>query len=180
LTLRIAKPYKALVIQRDDWAPLMILFTLKCGSNHEFEGWFRDNVAYDRQQRRGLIACPECGSTAVEKAPMAPRLGRSHQGRSESPPPEPQSEAPVPVTQAGDDAPPTPAQVRRALQILRRHIERNCEDVGTGFAAEARRIHKGEAKTRGIYGAATQAETKALLEDGIEVASIPWVPSSDA
>lgn len=159
----------------------MILFTLKCGAEHEFEGWFRDNAAYERQQRRGLIACPECGSNRVEKAPMAPRLGRSHQDRPETAP-EVQSEAPVPAVAApaGDEAPPTPAQVRRALQILRRHIERNCEDVGTGFAAEARRIHKGEAKTRGIYGEATQAETKALLEDGIEVASIPWVPSSDA
>ncbi len=156
----------------------MILFTLKCAADHEFEGWFRDNAAYDRQQRRGLIACPECGSNQVEKAPMAPRLGRSHQGSSESAPPEAPSKAPAPL--AGDDAPPTPAQVRRALQILRRHIERNCENVGTGFAAEARRIHQGEANTRGIYGEATQAETKALLEDGIEVASIPWVPSSDA
>jgi hypothetical protein len=158
----------------------MILFTLKCGADHEFEGWFRDNATYDRQQRRGLIACPECGSSKVEKAPMAPRLGRSHEGKSENAPPEAQSEAPAPAVHAADDAPPTPAQVRRALQILRRHIERNCEDVGTGFATEARRIHKGEAKTRGIYGEATQAETKALLEDGIEIASIPWVPSSDA
>jgi hypothetical protein len=158
----------------------MILFTLKCATDHEFEGWFRDNAAYDRQQRRGLISCPECGSTAVEKAPMAPRLGRSHQDRSESAPPEAPEAASAPPMPAGDDAPPTPAQVRRALQILRRHIERNCEDVGSGFAAEARRIHKGEAKTRGIYGEATQAEAKALLEDGIEIASIPWVPSSDA
>lgn len=158
----------------------MILFTLKCSTNHEFEGWFRDNAAYDRQKRRGLIACPECGSNQVEKAPMAPRLGRSHQDRSETARLEPPSETSALPSPAGDEVAPTPAQVRRALQILRRHIERNCEDVGAGFAVEARRIHKGEAKLRGIYGEATQAETKALLEDGIEVTSIPWVPSSDA
>ena len=160
----------------------MILFTLKCSADHEFEGWFRDNAAYDRQQRRGLIDCPECGSSKVEKAPMSPRLGRSHKSAPAAAveaPSEPSVPA-TPATQVGDDTPPTPAQVRHALQVLRRHIERNCENVGSQFAVEARRIHKGEAKTRGIYGEATQAETKALLEDGIEIASVPWVPSSDA
>lgn len=157
----------------------MILFTLRCVADHHFEGWFRDNAAFDRQKRRGLIACPDCGSTEIEKAPMAPRLGRSHKGEPESPKAVATSETPAPPA-APDDAAPSPAQLRRALQVLRRHIERNCEDVGSNFAAEARRIHKGETKTRGIYGEATQAETKALLEDGIEVASIPWVPSSDA
>jgi hypothetical protein len=160
----------------------MILFTLRCSADHEFEGWFRDNAAYERQQRRGLIGCPECGSSKVEKAPMSPRLGRSHK-RAPAAAVEAPSEPSVPATsatQVSDDTPPTPAQVRQALQILRRHIERNCENVGTQFAAEARRIHEGEAKARGIYGEATQAETKALLEDGIEIASVPWVPSSDA
>ena len=157
----------------------MILFTLKCGADHEFEGWFRDNAAYDRQQRRGLIACPECGSSQVEKALMSPRLGRSHKD-GPAPAPEAPSEPSAAASSETTEAPPTPAQVRRALQILRRHIERNCENVGDRFATEARRIHRGEAKARGIYGEATQAESKALLEDGIEIASIPWVPSSDA
>jgi hypothetical protein len=98
----------------------------------------------------------------------------------ESATPETASEATVPAAPAPEGPTPTPAQLRRALQVLRSHIERNCEDVGKGFATEARRIHKGEAKTRGIYGEATEAETKALLDDGIEVAAIPWVPTSDA
>jgi hypothetical protein len=160
----------------------MILFALHCAGSHEFEGWFRDNAAYDRQSRRGLIACPECGSTEVEKAPMAPRLSRSSKGRAESVPADQIQpvETPSIPTQAADAAPPTPAQVRYALQVLRRHIERHCEDVGPKFAEEARRIHKGDAKARGIYGEATPADTEKLLEEGIEVASIPWVPSSDA
>src|SRR5579862_3655168 len=106
----------------------MILFTLKCDADHEFEGWFRDNAAYDRQQRRGLIACPECGSKKVEKALMAPRLGRSDKSAPE-PAAEARSESPAqtPTAPATDEAPPTPAQVRRALQILRRHIELHCD-----------------------------------------------------
>lgn len=113
---------------------------------------------------------------------MAPRLGRSHKSgpaRAESQ--ESPGAAPAaPVAATPDNTPPTPAQLRRALQVLRRHIEQSCENVGERFADEARRIHKGEAKTRGIYGEATQSETKALLDEGIEVASLPWVPTSDA
>ncbi len=163
----------------------MILFILKCGKRHEFEAWFRDNAAYDRQHARNLIVCPDCGSHAVEKAPMAPRLGRSHKSSQEAPvenaapvvsDAEPAANLPAPDA----DATPTPAQVRRALQVLRRHVEKNCEDVGSRFAEEARRMHKGDAKARGIYGEATPTDAKALIDDGIEIASIPWVPSSDA
>ena len=137
----------------------MILFKLHCAADHEFEGWFRDNAEYDRQRARNLIACPDCGDTGIEKAVMAPRLGRSEKN------------AP---------APPSPAELRRALQQLRKHVEANCDYVGPGFAEEARRIHRGETEARGIYGEATKDESRALADEGIEVASIPWVPTSDA
>jgi hypothetical protein len=161
----------------------MIVFTLRCRDGHEFETWFRDSAAYERQARRGLVTCPDCGSTEVEKAVMAPRLGRL--SKSDPAPRETQGEA-APETQAPPpaaakpDRPPTPAEFRRALQVLRHYVETNCENVGKGFADEARRIHKGEAKARGIYGDATPAEAEKLAEDGIEIAAIPWVPSSDA
>ena len=111
-------------------------------------------------------------------APMAPRLGRS----SKSGAAEPESrEAPASESAtAPENSPPSPAQLRRALQVLRRHVEQSCENVGARFAEEARRIHKGDAEARGIYGEATRSEAKALIDEGIEVASIPWVPTSDA
>lgn len=161
----------------------MIVFTLRCRDGHEFETWFRDSAAYERQARRGLVTCPDCGSTEVEKAVMAPRLGRST--KSDPTPREtprevaPETPAAPPAT-ATPERPPTPGEFRRALQVLRHYVESNCENVGKGFADEARRIHKGEAKARGIYGDATPAEAEKLAEDGIEVAAIPWVPSSDA
>jgi hypothetical protein len=151
----------------------MILFTLRCDKGHEIEAWFRDNAAYKRQHARGEIACPECGSNKVEKAPMAPRLGKS---RGEVAPPP----VPAPARPAMPEQPPTPAEFRRALQQMRRYVETNCEHVGPRFADEARKIHNGEAPSRGIYGEATDAESEALAEDGIEVARIPWVPTSDA
>lgn len=162
----------------------MIVFTLKCRDGHEFETWFRDGAAYERQARRGLVTCPDCGSTQVEKAPMAPRLGRSSKSEpaSHHASDAPADAAPEATTAAPavPDRPPTPAEFRRALQVLRRHVEANCENVGKRFAEEARRIHKGEAKARGIYGDATPTEAKKLAEDGIEIAAIPWVPSNDA
>ena len=166
----------------------MIVFTLRCRDGHEFETWFRDGATYERQTRKGLVSCPECGSTKVEKAMMAPRLGRS--AKSDPVPPEIQPEAaPAAAPAAGPpaappaavpDRPPTPAEFRRALQVLRQYVETNCEHVGPRFAEEARKIHNGEAKARGIYGDATDAESQALADDGIEVARIPWVPPSDA
>lgn len=162
----------------------MIVFTLRCRDGHEFETWFRDGATYERQARRGLVTCPECGSTEVEKAVMAPRLGRSTKsGPAPSEAPRdaaPSAPAEQPAADATPDRPPTPAEFRRALQVLRHYVETNCENVGKGFANEARRIHKGEAKARGIYGDATPAEAEKLAEDGIEIAAIPWVPSSDA
>lgn len=161
----------------------MILFALRCAADHQFEGWFRDNAAFERQNRRGLIACPDCGSNAVEKAPMAPRLGRSTAGdvgETREPRAGEPAATPQPVAPSPENTPPSPQQLRRALQVLRRHVEQNCENVGPRFAEEARRIHKGDAQARGIYGEATRSEAKALVDDGIEIASIPWVPTNDA
>ncbi|MGO8916384.1 MAG: DUF1178 family protein [Stellaceae bacterium] len=139
----------------------MILFKLRCAAEHEFEAWFRDGATYERQAQRGLIACPDCASNVIEKAPMAPRLARS-------------------AAASEPKAPPSPDQLRQMLQQLRRQVETHCDNVGERFAEEARRIHSGESEARGIYGEASEAEARALADDGIEVARIPWVPSSDA
>lgn len=140
----------------------MILFKLKCDGDHEFEGWFRDGTTFDRQNARGQVSCPQCGSNEIDKAPMAPRPVRA-------------TDAP-----SVEQTPPRAEDVRRALQVLRRHVETNCENVGSRFAAEARAIHNGTSKTRGIYGDSTPEESHALAEDGIDFQTIPWVPPSDA
>jgi len=133
----------------------MILYSLRCSADHEFEAWFRDGRTFDRQAKAAEIACPECGDTEIVKAPMAPSVGRK---RSE----------------------PSAADVRRLLQQVRKHVETNCEHVGERFAEEARKIHCGEAPARGIYGDATDEEHQSLREEGIEVHRVPWVPPNDA
>jgi hypothetical protein len=134
----------------------MILFTLRCAAGHEFEGWFRDGDGFTAQQTVGEIACPQCGDTQVEKAMMAPRIGRSR------------------------DKVPSPAQMRAALVELRRQVETNCDYVGQRFAEEARKIHYGEADPHGIYGEASAEESRELADEGISVGRIPWISPSDA
>ncbi len=132
----------------------MILYDLRCGQDHGFEGWFRDSKAYDGQRRAGRVVCPVCGDKKVRKAPMAPRLAKSRPGASE-------------------------AEALSALRQMRRQVEANCDYVGERFAEEARKIHYGETEKRGIYGEATESASKELADEGIEVGRIPWVPLAD-
>ena len=136
----------------------MILFTLRCAHGPEFEGWFRDGDGFEAQQKAGEIACPDCSDTSVEKAVMAPRLGRSREA--------------VPAM--------SPAQFRAALVDLRRQIETNCDYVGNRFAEEARRIHYGEIDAHSIYGEASEDESRELADEGIDFGRIPWIPTTDS
>jgi hypothetical protein len=135
----------------------MILFTLRCAHDHEFEAWFRDGDGFEAQQKAGEITCPECGDSSVEKAVMAPRLARSRE---------------MPAI--------SPAQFRAALKELRRQVETNCDYVGNRFAEEARRIHYGEIDRHGIYGEATDEESRELTDEGIDFGRIPWIPTTDS
>ncbi len=162
----------------------MIHYQLRCGAAHEFDAWFRDSAAYEQQARGGLLECPHCGERQVARALMAPALPRKGRKAAQS-----VIEA-VPAEAIPEPTPvPSPRQqvvqrmpdhVRAVLQRMRGEVERRCEYVGEGFAAEARRIHDGESARRGIYGEATPEQAEALAEDGIEVAQIPWLPRADA
>jgi len=67
-----------------------------------------------------------------------------------------------------------------ALAEMRRHIEENSEYVGMSFAREARAIHEGDAPERAIHGEARAEEARKLIEDGIPVAPLPFLPKSKA
>jgi hypothetical protein len=157
----------------------MIHYQLRCGSAHEFDGWFAGSDAFERQAEARLIACPVCAGTDVTRALMAPRLNRK--GRADAPPedaPSPAPAVPVPAPQAA--AGRLPDGVRAALTRLRAEVEAHCDYVGTDFADEARRIHEGKAPARGIYGESTDEQAEELAEEGINIARIPWVPRADS
>ncbi len=136
----------------------MIRYNLKCARAHEFEAWFRSSAAYDEQRRAGQVGCAVCGSAEVEKAVMAPALKGNR--------PEPS------LTKST-----SPAEA--ALTALRRKIETDSDYVGREFAAEARRIHDGEGAERAIWGEASLDDARALKDDGIPVAPIPWMRRTD-
>jgi hypothetical protein len=157
----------------------MIRYTLVCNKRHEFESWFSNSSAYDRQAKRGLVTCPLCGSAKVEKALMAPRLARAATSPGqEAPPPAAAATPPAPAQ------PPTPVamispqerEFRRKLRELRDHLVRNAENVGPRFPEEARKMHYGEAKHRSIYGIASPEDAKELHEEGIEFSPLPLLP----
>ena len=152
----------------------MIHYQLQCGEDHRFDGWFRDSAAFEEQARGGLVACPECGDTGVNRALMAPSISRQRVTVDQTGAPDP---APQPVPRKAATA--LPDQVRAVLQRIRAEIERTADYVGPKFADEARRIHRGDSEKRSIYGESTPEQAKALAEEGIEVASIPWVPRAD-
>ena len=153
----------------------MIHYQLHCAAAHEFDGWFKDSDAFERQAKRGLISCPVCSETKVERALMAPGIPRKGRTKVVEAAPEPLPEPAQPI--AGGVIPDA---VRAALQKLRGEVEKNCDYVGNDFAEEARRIHHGEAEPRGIYGESSDEESEELADEGIGIARIPWVPRTDS
>jgi hypothetical protein len=163
----------------------MILYELNCDRQHSFETWFKDGATADRQLKRNSVECPSCGSVKVAKALMAPRVGKKGNSGEIAPPapssmPVPPALPSAPAAAPANKAAMIPAELRQALLEVRKQIEANSDYVGDKFADEARKIHEGEAQARSIYGEATEAEHEELLEDGIEVARVPWIPRGDA
>ena len=151
----------------------MIHYQLRCAGDHAFDGWFQDSAGFDRLAASGMVECPTCGGTRVSRALMAPAIGRGHDVAPQSPPPVVPPVASPPAVGA------VPAELMAVLQRVRARVEKECDYVGPGFAAEARRMHDGESEHRGIYGEASEAEAQALHEDGVAVVRIPWVPRAD-
>ena len=156
----------------------MIHYQLRCAHDHEFDGWFKDSAAFERQAAAGLVECPTCGDAVVRRAMMAPAVATRR--REPASPAPSAAQPPAPATEPGAVAPRLPDHVRAALQRLRSEVERNCHYVGERFAEEARRIHHGEAEARGIYGETTPDQAESLAEDGIDFSRIPWLPRAES
>jgi hypothetical protein len=153
----------------------MIRYALSCDKGHSFESWFPDSAAYDKQAKRKLVTCPQCGSAKVEKAIMAPQVSTSKK-RAKS-----QAPAPSVVENTQENAPvamisPQEQEFRSKLKELREHLTKNSDNVGTKFPDEARKMHYGEIEHRSIYGEATPKDAKEMLDEGIEFHPLPVLP----
>ncbi len=133
----------------------MIRYDLTCDKGHAFDSWFAGAAAFDRLVAAGHVGCPDCGSAQVTKALMAPA-----------------------VVAKADRALSTPRDPREtALAELRAQVEANSDYVGLSFAAEARAMHEGRTPERAIHGEAKMEDARKLIEDGVPVAPLPFLPA---
>ncbi len=148
----------------------MKVLDLQCPQGHVFEGWFASEDDFQSQNQRGLVQCPWCGDASIAKRLSAPRLnlGAKPPAAAPSPP-----AARVPGGGSPQDSVALPPALQAAWLELARKIAANTEDVGSRFAAEARRMHHGETEERAIRGQATPDEAAQLLDEGIAVMPLP-------
>ena len=133
----------------------MIKYNLICKCGESFESWFLSSSGFDSLCKKKLIKCIYCGSLYVKKSVMAPNLpSKSNKVFKKT---------------------KLEKNIKKQLLDVRKYIEKNCKNVGENFTREARSIHYDKKTSQGIYGKATPEETSELLEEGIEVATIPWV-----
>tara|TARA_A100001011_G_scaffold26539_1_gene26058 strand:+ start:1478 stop:1900 length:423 start_codon:yes stop_codon:yes gene_type:complete len=139
----------------------MIKYNLKCKNRHEFESWFSNSKEFEKLKLKKMIECIYCKSKEVEKSIMSPLvLGKEEKKKNEK---------------SLEDF----KKVNKELIKLRKFVEKNFENVGKDFSREVRNVYYDNRKNKNIYGQATPQETEELKEEGIEIASIPWVDKSD-
>ena len=140
----------------------MINYTLKCDQNHTFDSWFKSAEAFEMLVKKSMVVCSECGSTKITKAIMAPSVRTSRKKGNKRPELEKKS------------------KLKNDILELKKKIEANSEYVGNNFANEARSMYLGETPERSIYGEAKADDAKKLIDDGIPVMPLPFLPAKKA
>ena len=133
----------------------MIKYNLTCKCGEMFESWFINSSEFDSLRKKKLIKCIYCESSLVKKSVMSPNLSSKSNKISKKTKLE--------------------KNIKKQLLNFRKYIEKNCKNVGDNFAREARSIHYEKKNSQGIYGKTTPEEASELIEEGIEVVTVPWV-----
>ncbi|WP_432448095.1 DUF1178 family protein [Aliiroseovarius marinus] len=164
----------------------MIRYALKCDQDHRFESWFQNADAFDGLQAAGHVTCPQCGSTAVTKSLMAPKVRPARTAHKVQSTENNADQTNQPAAPAGAPSHPTPmaapdpekaAEIEAEIAKLRAKVEAESDYVGDRFAKEARAMHLGDAPERAIYGEAKLEEARDLIEDGVPVMPLPFSPT---
>jgi hypothetical protein len=143
----------------------MIRYSLKCAAEHSFDSWFQSATAFDALAAAGHVTCPNCGSADISKTLMAPAVTPARKSASNSA---------MPSLEKPLSTPANPQE--QALAALKAEVEANSDYVGKSFVAEARKMHEGTAPPRAIHGEARLDEAKKLVEDGVPVMPLPFLP----
>jgi hypothetical protein len=146
----------------------VIVFDLECRlARHRFEGWFGSSDDFAQQQQRGLVSCPQCGSGDVVKALMAPSIGRKGNQITAAPGADAQP-------MSGGKLSPEALTMMQAMASMQAEALKDSRWVGNGFAEQSRAMHYGEKDRESIHGEASREQAKALIEEGIDVAPLPF------
>ena len=137
----------------------MIKYNLTCKCGEMFESCFINSTEFDSLRKKKLIKCIYCESSLVKKSVMSPNLSSKSNKISKKTKLE--------------------KNIKKQLLNFRKYIENHCKNVGENFSREARSIHYEKKTSQGIYGKATPEETSELIEEGIEVVTIPWIDKSE-
>tara|TARA_B100000029_G_scaffold410082_1_gene411862 strand:- start:772 stop:1188 length:417 start_codon:yes stop_codon:yes gene_type:complete len=137
----------------------MIKYNLTCECGEVYESWFSSSSEFDHLRKKKLIKCIYCESSKVRKSVMSPNL-KSKSNK---------------ITKKSK----LEKNIKKQLVDFRKYIEKNCRNVGDNFSREARSIHYDKKTSTGIYGKTTAEEASELIEEGIDVVSIPWVDKSE-
>ena len=138
----------------------MIIYDLKCGNSHKFEGWFKDRESFEKQKGERLITCPVCGSDGVEMMLSSIAI----MGKDTKAPQKEKSKEISPL---------------KSLQNFHEYINKTFEDVGSEFAEVALKMHSGEEDRKNIKGTTTKSEEENLKEEGVQFFKIP-IPKFDS
>jgi hypothetical protein len=139
----------------------MIKYLLKCNNKHEFESWFSDSHEFEKLKKKSLIECIFCHSKNIDKSIMSPNIVCKEK-----------------ITDKKSNNKEF-NKLKKDLLKIRKFVEKNFKFVGDKFPQEVREIYYDNKKNKNIYGTATLEEKSELEEEGIELASIPWVDSKE-
>jgi len=155
----------------------MKVYNLACPLDHRFEGWFASEEDCLAQQSKGMLACPVCDSTEIDRMPSAPHIGKSSSTELTIPKTQSDQVSGEVLALTGSDHSNLEAQVQAAFLKGMRELMDRSEDVGDSFADEARKIHYKESPERSIRGQTSLDEAESLREEGIEVLAMPMLPA---
>ena len=153
----------------------MIKYELKCESDFcsnqkEFDGWFQNIEAFEKQKNQGLINCPICGSDKIVKLLTTPSLKVAKKSKDNK---NKINDSPS-VTDsflANDNL----KNVSAILRTIKKEIQKNSTYVGKEFVSQVRSMKDGKIKDKPIYGHGSSKDIQELRDEGIDVVNIPWI-----
>ena len=157
----------------------MIKYRLKCKSTYcceknEFDGWFQNIEAFEKQMLSGLINCPVCGSDNIIKLLTTPNLIKEKSQKSKNIKLENNKGFLGPEkSYLGNEK---IKNITTMLRTIKKEIQKNSTFVGDKFVSKARSMKEGKIKEKPIHGHGSKKEIQELRDEGIDVVNIPWIP----